>query len=280
MDKNINSDSKTVESVDVQKIWPRALFWVVFIWLALGATAYVQTFAEPGPFGDMFGVANSLFAGLAFAGIILSLLLQNNQLELQREELRLQRLELRDTRGVLEGQQKEMALQAATLKQQAADANFFKLLEMFRLMASELEDRRNEKGGNFWPSTYRRCVVALQSMNVTQQSFDAKWRELFYSGYEGNLAPYFYSLAELLDLIETENTHSIRYARILRAQLGPYETTIIMCHGVTVWGCEHLKTRIEKYGLLTNMPIPANQGLAVVKAWYDPGAFVRQGAAS
>ena len=37
--------------------------------------------------GDMFGVTNTLFSGLALAGIIVTLLMQRRELELQRREL-------------------------------------------------------------------------------------------------------------------------------------------------------------------------------------------------
>src|SRR5918994_4689704 len=49
---------------------------------------------ERGQFGDLFGGVNALFTGLAFAGVIYTILLQSNELELQREELRLNREEL------------------------------------------------------------------------------------------------------------------------------------------------------------------------------------------
>ena len=45
-----------------------------------------------GLFGDSFGVLTSLFSGLAFAGLIITMLLQ-------KEELGLQRKELEETRG-------------------------------------------------------------------------------------------------------------------------------------------------------------------------------------
>ena len=54
---------------------------------------------EAGQFGDMFGALNSLFSGLAFAGVVLAIVLQSNELKLQRKELKLQREELEMTRG-------------------------------------------------------------------------------------------------------------------------------------------------------------------------------------
>ena len=44
-----------------------------------------------GQIGDMFGAVNALFSGLAFAGVIIAIVLQRNELTLQREELRLTR---------------------------------------------------------------------------------------------------------------------------------------------------------------------------------------------
>ncbi len=42
---------------------------------------------QRGLFGDSFGGLNALFAGLAFAGVIVALFMQRKELKLQREEL-------------------------------------------------------------------------------------------------------------------------------------------------------------------------------------------------
>ena len=52
------------------------------------------TMDQRGQFGDLFGSINSLFSGLAFAGLLYTIFLQRNELALQREELRLQREEM------------------------------------------------------------------------------------------------------------------------------------------------------------------------------------------
>lgn len=48
-----------------------------------------------GTFGDMFGVVNALFSGLAFVGIIYTIILQSHELSLQRQELEMTRAELK-----------------------------------------------------------------------------------------------------------------------------------------------------------------------------------------
>lgn len=67
--------------------------------VCLAWTAFVLLSERPleksGQFGDSFGVLNSLFSGLAFSGVIITILLQRKELALQRTELEL-------TRGVLE----------------------------------------------------------------------------------------------------------------------------------------------------------------------------------
>ena len=56
--------------------------------------AFIGQMDVRGQFGDIFGGVNALFTGLAFAGVIYTILLQRRELELQREELRLNRAEL------------------------------------------------------------------------------------------------------------------------------------------------------------------------------------------
>lgn len=51
--------------------------------------------SDRGVFGDKFGGLTSLFSGLALAGVIYTLLMQQAQLKIQQDELRLQREEMR-----------------------------------------------------------------------------------------------------------------------------------------------------------------------------------------
>jgi hypothetical protein len=54
-------------------------------WLA--ASFFLENWETRGNFGDMFGAVNALFAGLAFGGVIVAILLQRQELEYQRQEL-------------------------------------------------------------------------------------------------------------------------------------------------------------------------------------------------
>ena len=59
-------------------------FWALSWWLL---DYYLDDEMERGAFGDKFGSINSLFSGLAFGSIIISLYFQNQDLALQKKEL-------------------------------------------------------------------------------------------------------------------------------------------------------------------------------------------------
>lgn len=89
----------------------RAIFLVVLaIWLLfLTWTTYSEwSFEQRGQFGDQFGAISALFSGLAFAGIVISLWMQRDELKLQRKELELQRDEIHQSRMVMMAQREEM----------------------------------------------------------------------------------------------------------------------------------------------------------------------------
>lgn len=69
----------------------------------------IPTWEERAQLGDLFGAVNSLFSGLAFAGVIYTIYLQKEELSLQRKELQLTRDELR--RAATAQERSEIALQ-------------------------------------------------------------------------------------------------------------------------------------------------------------------------
>jgi len=70
-------------------IWVTVMILIPVVLIAtyLFVTKVTSSPTEPGPFGDLFGLANALFSGLAFSGIIYTIFLQQLELELTREEL-------------------------------------------------------------------------------------------------------------------------------------------------------------------------------------------------
>jgi hypothetical protein len=107
---------------------------IVLIQTALGVGVYLALpdWTSRGQFGDIFGVVNALFSGLAFAGLIYAILLQREDLSLQRNELEMTREELRRSATAQEQSERALAAQAAAATQSAklAATNF--LLDYYR----------------------------------------------------------------------------------------------------------------------------------------------------
>lgn len=85
-----------VESTPDRVTWSlflKAAVLVTVIWAAsaLLLALTVNDFSKSGTFGDSFGVLNTLFSGLAFAGIIVTVKMQNDEMREQRKELQKQK---------------------------------------------------------------------------------------------------------------------------------------------------------------------------------------------
>ncbi len=106
---------------------------VIFLFLLnMGLTWVDDDPTWRGTFGDQFGAVNALFSGLAFAGLIYTIILQRRDLELQRNDLKLQREELALTRKEMEEQTAEFEKQNETLRIQRFENTFFNMLSQFQ----------------------------------------------------------------------------------------------------------------------------------------------------
>lgn len=76
-----------------------SLYGIVLIALTWPVNEF--SIEKAGVLGDSFGLLTSLFSGLAFAGLIITIVMQKDELAMQREELKLQR-------SALEAQVKEL----------------------------------------------------------------------------------------------------------------------------------------------------------------------------
>jgi hypothetical protein len=103
--------------------------------------------------GDSFGAINALFSGLAFAGLIYTMIMQRQELEMQRKELAAQRKEMRESRGELEEQNRIQAEQVALRKKElmlneveVRLACLEHLMEFSKMRAelADSEEKRNE----------------------------------------------------------------------------------------------------------------------------------------
>ncbi len=120
----MNTDNKKAD--DLEKTdWTLIIVPIVVLLLIISMWlfTYVKLKGlEPtdrGTFGDMFGAVNAIFSGLAFAGIIFTILLQKKELALQRQELKDTRKELKRAATAQENSERALNRQAENLKKSA-----------------------------------------------------------------------------------------------------------------------------------------------------------------
>lgn len=126
--------------------WLCSMMWaIVFVLFVMLLSAFlifkcINDWDHRGQFGDLFGVVNALFSGLAFAGLIITIRQQHLVLEYQRQEIIQTQLELQN-------QTKEFGEQKETLRVQRFENTFFKMLEVQQSIVNDLyaADSHKEK---------------------------------------------------------------------------------------------------------------------------------------
>jgi hypothetical protein len=106
---------------------------------------------KSGIFGDSFGALTALFSGLAFAGMIVTILLQSRELQLQRQEISQNRTEFQRSAGAQEKSARLLALST--------------LLEEYKYRL-KLNDESLDRTINNTKIDSTRVVGALQKENL------------------------------------------------------------------------------------------------------------------
>ena len=244
--------------------------------------------AEQGQFGDQFGAVNALFSGLAFAGLIFTIILQKKELALQREELA-------DTRRELSGQKQQMMQQNKTLKIQRFENTFFHMMELQQQIVNDLFDKEIEnktvQENTSTGTLFRNVVIEhdYRGRNLFSHKFAYGIHEVYdgenrkvkvygmggviavsgFSQYELYNTPtlfdhyfrHFYTILKFIDKEDIPETDKrifsdddlYGYAKILRATLSRYELVWLYYNGLSGYGNEKLKPLLEKYCMLKNL---------------------------
>ncbi len=131
--------------MDKYSMWSILLVLFVFL-LFFASLGFVCThwscWTIRGTFGDSFGALNALFSGLAFAGLIVTLIMQKDELSMQREELDEAKQELRQQSIGFKKQNK-------TLKLQRFESTFFNMLNLQETITRNLHYDCSDGGDSF-----------------------------------------------------------------------------------------------------------------------------------
>lgn len=253
------------------------LFIGVILVFILNALLFFLFKDSCGSFGDQFGAANALFSGLAFAGLIVTILLQRNDLRLQRKDLKMQRKELQITNLQLEGQKEQLEEQNKTLKIQRFENTFFQMLAQFQEIVNNITYSYKDISGkvhtvkgreafydSFEIAEHKTNLPDWNPTHINHQYVGMRdiIQSLGYDGYMESFTPtyfdhYFRFLYRILKFIYTSPLVSsfedeYEYTCMLRATLSRYELVWLYYNGLT-YGKDKLKPLIERYAMLNNL---------------------------
>ena len=207
--------------------------------------------------GDSFGAVNALISAFAFAGVIVAIFVERQELALQREDISLQR--------------REFVLQNKTLQLQRFENTFFNMLTLQQRIVLDLCHKDGHSGKTVQgrelfffafehlphPVTWRErqpgktlCGMRqyLESEGIaaydkchTPSCFDHYFRHL-------------YTIIKFIDNIDFFSfDEKYKYTTMVRATLSRYELVWLFYNGISEVGNPKFKRLIEKYSLLKNI---------------------------
>jgi hypothetical protein len=246
-----NTDKHRTASIRAAVIAIGIALVVVVAWLRFGGLS-AERFTEAGKilpfpkyltgtFGDSFGVLTALFSGLAFAGLVYTILLQ--------------RIELKETREVLKEQ-------SESLRTQAMEATFFQLLQRFSQVARdvffEMPGFRYEGRAamtEYYGHLKRDIVEALDRARISNNDRCSQV-ESYLLNYGAQLNHYFRTLCHVFKFVDEHSAltpeQKVTYTKIARAQLSSPELSMIFYNGITGKGLE-FHDLVQRYGLLEHV---------------------------
>ena len=231
--------------------------------LVLGYGAFIIYISWPitlgnvdkaGVFGDSFGVLTALFSGLAFAGIVFTILLQREELKLQRKELTLTR--------------EELARQHSTMKRQIFENTFFQMLRLHNDIVNAIDLSRGSPG-KIALTSGRDCFVVfynrIRSSYQDQKNSNSDRSEediiaaaytTFWRKHQTELGHYFRYLYTIFKFVKESEVDDKRlYTNIVRAQLSDQELLILFYNCLYKIGVEKFKPLAEEFAIFDNLPV-------------------------
>jgi hypothetical protein len=116
----------------------KMIILVLVIWILSAVLIFfgLDNWADRGTFGDLFGAINALFSGFAFAGLIYTIVLQKQDLQLQRHEIAQNRAELKKSAIVQQKSERALSEQVEQMKLTARLSALKTLIDYYNIQIS------------------------------------------------------------------------------------------------------------------------------------------------
>lgn len=222
---------------------------------------------KSGVFGDSFGLLTSLFSGLAFAGLIITIVMQRDELALQREELNL-------TRGELSGQKEELRFQNETMRTQQFENTFFKMLDLLESCRNDIYNvavhQSPVEGRDAVRRLYKVFVegylngynnidgsieLYFKESSKSIEGMKAEYARFYAEDYGEEIGQYYRTLYNILKFVDSAiyiNDKNL-YTNLLRAQLSRYELALLFYNCLSKYGEEKMAPLVKRYSILKHL---------------------------
>ncbi|MNJ36094.1 hypothetical protein D3C77_308670 [compost metagenome] len=194
-----------------------------------------------GTFGDAFGALNALFSGLAFSGVLITLLLQRNDMKEAKEQ---------------------------NFKQQV-ESRFYSLLSLQQNIVQSFDLHHGEGGSQVvysgrdcfrvWSDFFRKRYNASNdiSLHLSEKARVVQAYKALISEYRGDLGLYFRSLHSIFLFIYSSDQVEVdksQYALVLRSFLSDFEL-VVLFYNCIAGGGANFSRFAKKYALFENLDI-------------------------
>ncbi|MCK5535690.1 MAG: putative phage abortive infection protein [Bacteroidales bacterium] len=246
-----------------------SVFFIVFIvWVVFSAFVLVFINGLPfftvnnvGAYGDSFNILTSLFTGLAFAGVIVSIVFQTQELKDAREEF---------------------AGQKDALVTQGFDNKFFQLLDLFNTIRFEYSKLSTGAYEATKLSSLHLETHKVVNGSASLEEFIHKFTDVNIENT--NFKYYFINMYQILKYIDKQNfddKNAKFYTNIIRAQLSSSELMILFyyVYFISKTHGDNFKKLVERYSLFEhlgyrNLQAEANINISnKILLEYDINAF-------
>ena len=161
-----------------------------------------------GIFGDSFGALTALFSGLGFAGLVYTILLQREQIDLQQAEIN-------DTKAALNEDKKQRRIDSF-------DERFFKMLSF----NNELADRTDRRSEVLPHGYFNHCIVRLSGFHKGSTN-PAETLKKYFTTTEQDFEHYFRNTIGILDHIHHFREMEVFYTNLLTAQMSIHQLMLL-----------------------------------------------------
>lgn len=251
--------------------------WLSYFYVAAkgGAEAEGDIFNARGLFGDSWGGVNALISAFAFAGVIVTLFLQNRDLNLQRKEMARQREEFEKENETLKYQRFEnLFYNMLNLQQEIVTGLRYDYQEKQTILVPQqdsypLQDERIVDkvvtGREVFRYTFEEAEIILSKKGRSGNGPKVQGYKRFihakgFAAYNDTWIPmifdhYFRHLYKIIQFVDNQGfsfEEAYKYVSLLRGTLSHYELVWIYYNALNPV-FHPFQELIEKYSLLKNM---------------------------